>query len=269
MKCTFYCTAEKYDFSKLLDDLNKQGLEPFISNDVIHVQKIKDNQEVVDICFFLFGCIVIWNENREVQNNTIINDTKQYESNSHENITQDFIDFEYNTDLDNSAFSELENKIILHKDDKLIKVAISYALAQSVKLEMLEKSINFLLQEIHPIQKEFAEKGNVSLSKNKISKQLGILFAERYFANMNSNVLDTPEFFWHRSNYEQIYYEALEFHEMRQRQALLNQRLSMVNDLYKMLSDQLHSKHSTKLEWIIIILIAIEVLLDLIKIILF
>ena len=40
---------------------------------------------------------------------------------------------------------------------------------------------------------------------------------------------------------------------------VLNQRLDILKELFDMLSNEMHNNHSNKLEWIVIILIVIEV----------
>ena len=55
-----------------------------------------------------------------------------------------------------------------------------------------------------------------------------------------------------------------EFHDIKQRQNIMNHRLDMIHDLYSILSDELNARHSSRLEIIVIILIAIEVVIALI-----
>ncbi len=56
---------------------------------------------------------------------------------------------------------------------------------------------------------------------------------------------------------------TVEFQDIQIRQNILNHRLSMIHELYNILSNDLNYKHSTRLEWIIIILITMEVVLSL------
>ena len=49
--------------------------------------------------------------------------------------------------------------------------------------------------------------------------------------------------------------------EIRSRTQTLNRKLDIMHDLYQILGDELNHRHTAKLEWIIIILIMIEVLL--------
>ena len=47
---------------------------------------------------------------------------------------------------------------------------------------------------------------------------------------------------------------------------MLNKRLDILKELFDMLATELHNSHSNKLEWIVIILIMVEVLFQVIQI---
>ena len=74
----------------------------------------------------------------------------------------EFIDFDYNNIEDRTYINEEKNIIILGNDSTLVKLSVSHALAQSVKLNDLEESVINLLKRIKPIQKELAQTGRVS-----------------------------------------------------------------------------------------------------------
>ena len=48
---------------------------------------------------------------------------------------------------------------------------------------------------------------------------------------------------------------------------VLNKRLDIIKELFDMLASELHNSHSNKLEWIIIVLIMIEVAFQVIQLI--
>jgi uncharacterized Rmd1/YagE family protein len=54
--------------------------------------------------------------------------------------------------------------------------------------------------------------------------------------------------------------------EISQRVELLNQRCGVLSDLLDMLREHLNSAHGETLEWIVIILIGIEILIGLVEI---
>lgn len=264
MRCLSYCTASEYVMGGLADHLTSKDFVLQHFDDVIFA-KIKGNDDL-DIFIFPFGCITIWGTD-EAQEKSLLNELKQFETDSLTEVMSDPINFEYheNADKDHGKtfIDEERNKIILSNNSEYIKLSISHALAQSVKLIVLERSVSKILEKTAPIQKELANTGSVSLSKKEISKQIGQLFSERYSINLHSDILDTPEFFWRRPSYEPLYLMTAEFQDISVRQGILNHRLDIIQELYNILSNELNYKHSARLEIIIIVLIAIEVVLAL------
>ncbi|CAN0602704.1 unnamed protein product [Ectocarpus sp. 12 AP-2014] len=58
---------------------------------------------------------------------------------------------------------------------------------------------------------------------------------------------------------------TVEFQDIRTRQEILNNHLNLIQELYNMLSSDLDHKQSSRLEMVIIILIAIEIVIALYK----
>lgn len=54
---------------------------------------------------------------------------------------------------------------------------------------------------------------------------------------------------------------------MDQRVKLLNDRLDVIADLLAVLKDQLSHRHGEKLEWVVIVLIAVEILVAVLNIV--
>jgi uncharacterized Rmd1/YagE family protein len=60
--------------------------------------------------------------------------------------------------------------------------------------------------------------GRIDMSRNEISKLIGVVFLEKCAVNLLSTVLDTPEFFWDAPDSLQGLYDALcEYLEMEDR----------------------------------------------------
>lgn len=248
--------------NQLVESLVKSGSEPKYFDDVVHVQKeVRDAKSKINIFYFPFGCTIIWGA-EEADERLILDELKPFEEHKVKEVSSDLIYYTYGK-KDKTFIDEEKNEMILASDLDFIKLSISHALAQSVKLSILEKSVMRLIQRTTPIQKELAKKGSVSLSKKEISKKIGELFNERYSINMHSDILDEPEFFWRRPSYEPLYMMTVEFQDIQMRQEIMNKRLDMINDLYSVLSDELNHRHSSRLEVIIIALIGIEVVLGL------
>lgn len=264
MRCNAYCTASAYDMTKLLEGLISKGAEPKYFDDIIHIQKEYGKKDKrVDVFYFPFGCTVVWG-GEESDELHIIKEVEEFEIDPVAENANDLIYYNYDESSPKTFIDEEKNEIILHNNLVFTKISLSHALAQSVKLQILERSVAQLLAQTTPIQKQLSQQGTVSLSKTEIAKQMGLLFSERYSINMHSDILDVPEFFWRRPSYEPLYLMTAEYHDIKQRQNIMNHRLDMIHDLYTILSDELNARHSSRLEIIVIVLIAIEVVIALI-----
>ncbi len=260
MRCSSYCTASSYEVSDLVKHLIDSGLEPKYFDDVVHAQKEVKNR-AIDIFYFPFGCVIIWGAEESEEKDILKSLDAIPAFEKIEQPASDLIYFGYDEKSEKTFIDEEKNEIILHDNSVFVKLSMSHALAQSVKLKILERSISNLLDNTAPIQKELAATGSVSLSKKEISKQIGTLFNERYSINLHSDILDVPEFFWRRPSYEPLYIMTAEFQDIQVRQNILNHRLDMVHELYSILSNELNYIHSTRMEQIIIALITIEVVI--------
>ncbi len=261
MRCTAYCIAKALDISNLVQNLIDQGSEPKYYDEVIHFQKEVSGRILIDIFLFGFGSIVFWGSS-EHDEKFIIDEIQKF-SIDQVPQTSDSIYYKVDENSEKPYIDEEQNEIILNDNSTFLKLSISHALAQSVKLNVLENSVSDLLEKTTPIQQELATTGSVSLPKKELSKKIGILFNERYSINIHSDILDTPEFFWRRPSYEPIYLMTAAFQDIQTRHNILNNRLDTIHELYSMLSNELNYKHSTRLEMIVIVLIAIEIVVAL------
>jgi uncharacterized Rmd1/YagE family protein len=99
------------------------------------------------------------------------------------------------------------------------------------------------------------------MNRKEIARMRGGLFLVEADINMNFELLDTPEFFWEFPEYEDRYYAVSKYLDTRPRVDLLTKKLSVIHNLLIMLADEQNHKHSATLEWIIIWLIAIEIII--------
>jgi uncharacterized Rmd1/YagE family protein len=123
------------------------------------------------------------------------------------------------------------------------------------------------IEDTQDIPQQIASAGKVGMSKDEIMKSIGELFILRINVNLHGSVLDSPEIMWAEPHLEPIYQATRGYLEINQRVALLNQRLEVVSDLLQMLKEQLGHSNEEYLEFIVIILVGVEVLVSVINII--
>ena len=93
-----------------------------------------------------------------------------------------------------------------------------------------------------------------------IFKQIGnaLLVQQRVAGRVA--VTDKPDVLWDRPNLERLYARLEDEYELKERADALFRKLSVISDTAEVLSDILDTKRSFRLEMIIVILIAVELL---------
>jgi len=258
MRCASYCTGPSYNIKDIAEVFRTKEFQLLLHDEVLFINHLE--REFV-ICIFAYGAVVFWgstvDEEREVLAKIAL-----FLSAPLANIQEDTFVYDYGPD---TIIDEEEDRIILQSQDPLLKISIAYGLSQSAKLSDLEQEIDQTIQRTRHLPAELAVKGKISLSRKKISQHIGKLFSQKNSINLDSYALDTPEFFWKRPRYEPFYQLAVEFLDIHARLSILNSKLNVVHELYEILSNELKHAHSSFLEWIIIILIMVEVLISLLK----
>jgi uncharacterized Rmd1/YagE family protein len=259
-----YCTAEEYNVIALLQHLQEQGVATQAYDNVVHIERTQARSKGKHAFFFPYGCAVFWGFSSS-EEDELLELVRSFAIRPSTRNIHDRFPYTYGT-TDKTHIIEEEDHIVLgNKDVILAMLSISHAMAQSVKLTFSEESVLNTIRRTRPLTEELSTNGKISMSRHKLTQQIGSLFVERHSINLHGDILDTPEFFWRRPKFEPIYHLAAEFLDIGTRLEILNRRSNVVHELYEVLSDELNHSHSSRLEWIIIWLIATEIALTLLK----
>lgn len=259
MRCVAYCTAEKYLLNKIAVFFRKINFHARFYRNVLYISNENKSKEIF---FFSIGSFVLWNF-KSYEEKEIIEYIKAFSYNILERKEKDSFVFHYSSDTKIYTHDRFNTDIIsLESEDPQIKLAISFGLAQSVKLESYEEIILKTIQKNNSLPQQMAEDGKISLTGNAISKRMGEIFLERSSINLSSEYLDMPEYFWQYPSLEEYYVMTEKYLDIARRVDSLNKRLDVLHDLFNMLTSQLQHRHSSMLETIIIVLIFIEIILN-------
>jgi uncharacterized Rmd1/YagE family protein len=218
-----------------------------------------------EIFIFEYGVIVMWGHSiREEQ--SFLNDLSSFENEKLSN--EDIQVEEFNYYITKSYQPRIYNDFITISDDSnyMLKLSISHAIGQSVKISLFEELVNNTIEDTQDIPQQIATTGKVEMTRNEIMKSIGELFILRININLHGSVLDSPELMWVEPQLEPIYQATRGYLEINQRVELLNQRLEVISDLLLMLKEQLGHSHEKNLEYVVIVLVGIEVLVSLVNI---
>ncbi len=245
--CVGHCHAEKINLDSLLTNSETELIK---LREVVLIKK-----EHTEYFLFPYGVYVVWG----VPEHSIENLISKYmvDPLDEANKLRDSFEFEYS----DSAKLIVEDLIHLPDEDVKTRLSISHGIAQSLKLSQIEDEVVAKIEKLSHVPKMLSEQGKIKESKKNISKLRGQLYELKAKVNFNFSLLDKPEFFWENPEYDSIYTSTMAYLELGQRIEILNKKMNVVDELLTILADELNHRHSSKLEWIIIWLIAVEIVI--------
>jgi len=219
-----------------------------------------------EVFLFDYGVVVIWGMSLKDETRFLKEIAKfENEKLALDNIETEEFNFYYTKEYQARIYNDFIT--LRDKGNYMTKLAISHALAQSVKTSLFEELVDATISTCKEIPSQIALTGKIALTRKEINMQIGELFILRINIHLNGSVLDTPELFWMEPQLEPVYAAVRSYLEMNQRVSLLTERLDVIADLLAVLKDQLSHGHGEKLEWIVIVLIAAEILVAAVNIV--
>lgn len=260
---TPYIYSKPYKSTPAPNNLLIEGIDPPPQeNDVL--DSIPESL-ASQLFVFEYGVVVMW-AFTEQDEKRFLKEIQPFET---EKLADDDVEVEeFRLYYAASYQPRIYNDVITLKNPQnyMIKLSVSHALAQSVKLSLYEELMDNTIEMTKDIPRTIAEEGKVNMPRPTIMKQIGQLFILRININLVGSVLDSPELFWSEPQLEPIYLAARQYLEMNPRVELLNQRAEVIGDMLSMLKESITHTHSETLEWIVIILIGVEIVVGLLNV---
>ncbi len=250
------CIAERFQFDALYEHLSKQAHAARIRNVII-----VNPDEGVRAFLFDYGVCVLFQYDYESEKR-LIDQLLKFAINPLESYVEE--DLEYQ--LSATEGVRIRNDLIDLDDlSELTCLSLAHALAQSTKLAFFESSIEETIKKTKYIPEALAKRGMVALSRTKLARERGRVYLEKSHIILQFNLLDTPEFIWEYPELEHYYLALSRYLEIAPRATVLKNRLEVIQELLEMMADEQKHSHSSMLEWVIIVLIAIEIALFFVK----
>ena len=137
------------------------------------------------------------------------------------------------------------------------RLAISYAIAQSSILKLMETQIENRMDDYEHIPLALAKGEHVKLSSTQLGKMIGEILMLRHEVNLHSDLLGIPDFFWEEDKYAGEYDLSRQYFEMELRIDIFNKRLDLLKQLVSVVNAQLINVHGKYRTEIIIVIIFI------------
>ncbi len=138
---------------------------------------------------------------------------------------------------------------------------IADALATSVILAHDERNVAKVFDVIAPLARELAEHGRTPGGRRSILKHIGNALLVQHRVSGLVAVAEKPDVLWERPDLERFYARLEDEYELKERADLLTRKLTVITDTAKALADIIDTERSLRLEQIIVVLIALEIVI--------
>lgn len=268
------CIAETFKMPMVLDILtshgfaiNPDGIE-FDASEVVHARGVNGG----DIFVFPSGTIVTWSLPPDVVTKQLLRAAED----PHPVDLREVEDLEFTTDTGKEGSSLKGDVVVLgtrkeHRDGDtldttLAKVAFSSGLARSSKLAVLETALTSYFESTRHIPALLSRGAGVPYGRKFILSKTGELLSLRARLNHYSELTDSlPDILWDSRSelgLEGYYEQVGRALDVNVRIRTLNQKMDYAQEIASVLREMSSEQHSTRLEWIIILLIAVEVVFE-------
>jgi uncharacterized Rmd1/YagE family protein len=174
----------------------------------------------------------------------------------------------FTEDLSDAFFIETnasENRITYNKIDitgnerEVIRM-IMLNVSESVALDHYSQQTSRLMEETNDHTQVLEKRGRLIISGTNLKRFIGktLLLKNRISANLY--IFDSPDETWENEQLDKLDSELKKHFELQDRFRNISEGLSIVKENLELFKDILQYRNSVRLEWVIIVLIAIEVI---------
>jgi len=174
--------------------------------------------------------------------------------------TSDFQSEKYTIEIDSKKQRRvLFNKIILTSYEIDNIYTIMFSIAQSIALGYYSSQSEHLLEETRVYTTQLETKGKVDLKGRQLIQYIGKALNLKNQIARNLYIFDTPQLMWEEQSLDQLHTALTRELDITLRYRYIQENLGIVQENLELFKDLSQHSHSAQLEWIIIILILIEV----------
>ncbi len=215
----------------------------------------------LQVYLYSFGALVFVNGSDELVGR-FIDGISQY-ADSLKNRPQLPYREEYRLEIDPQQPATFGNdSAIMPEYNQIYHDIICLVIAQSVALERIEERTDAVLDEVEGLIARL-NRGKLELPDRDLARLASSVLGFKYASVAHIMVLDKPDITWNNAAAERFYLTMAGLFELRPRYQEIKHKsetLLGVTDVFANLS---HARRSARLEWIIIILIAFEIVMAL------
>ena len=157
------------------------------------------------------------------------------------------------------------DELYIRELNRDIALLVGIVLSRSVSMEYYERLVGESLREFESIIDKLSMTGKLPHGRRRLTKQVGFALSVEYDLAYNLSVLDDPDVVWDGGKkIEELYIALKRQFELEERIKVIQQKISIISHSTTFILGRLEVQNASILEWIIIILILLEIVLYLI-----
>jgi len=140
-------------------------------------------------------------------------------------------------------------------------IVIADALSKSVVLARDEREVAAVFELVEPFARQLAEHGRTFAGRRTILKHIGNALLVQHRVSGRVAVAEKPDVVWDRPDLDRLYARLEDEYELKERAEALSRKLAVIAETAEVLTDIIDTRRSLRLEIIIVVLIAVELLI--------
>jgi required for meiotic nuclear division protein 1 len=167
-------------------------------------------------------------------------------------------EFQIRVDQSKETVFEFNEVVVGKLDEKVIRIAM-LNLAQSVALDYYHDVGEGLLTEVRGFATELERSGKLKISRKNMMRFLGRALNTQNDIAENIYIFDAPDQVWDDEYLDKLHQGLMKHFDLRVRFSEIEYTLRIIEDNLTVFREIIHQRESSLLEYIIIILILVEV----------
>lgn len=169
---------------------------------------------------------------------------------------------DYSLEADSEAEPSVNNdSLVVAREEGYQREIVATVLAKSVALERTESGTNALLDEAEDIV-TFLAQGRLTATDEQLARMSARILGFRLSTLSYIMLLDKPDITWVNEAAGALYDELSALFELADRFEGVRHKTEALTDITTVFAGLAHAKRGNRLEWAVIILIAIEIVLS-------
>ncbi|MEH7120306.1 RMD1 family protein [Neobacillus vireti] len=225
-------------------------------------REVDDSKSVL---VFSFGSVVFINHSNDEEMNVFLKYLQAFEPEMDlKNILRYSDDYSLHVN-ETEALELTDEYVVVPEYEPFYPELISTVLAKSVALEKTEEQLGVIHDTLETMIDRL-EKGKLRIGNKELARTTAKILRHDYNTLAYIMILDKPDITWTSSNASEFYDKMMDFFELNDRHVILKSKTEILYNIIEGFSTISHSIRGLFVEWIVVILIVIEIVITVLQI---